>query len=105
MVNKRLCVGAAVLLAAGGHPFAQSAGDREKSIMAFKRIAQVMHSPRYRNGNRTAKGLVIHMLNDPLVQWAWTPGAGRTVPTIGQDDFHTLLQRWQSTGAACPPSD
>lgn len=187
-MNKRLCVGAALLLAAVGHPFAQSAGDREKSVMAFKRIAQVMHSPRCmnchtatdhprqgdamrrhdqlvmrgaddrgmapmqctschqdtnspdghvpgapgwrlapasmswerargdkelceglldlkRNGNRTAKGLVIHMLNDPLVQWAWTPGAGRTAPTIGQEDFHALLQLWQSTGAACPPSN
>jgi len=58
-----------------------------------------------RNGNRLAKGIVIHMTNDPLVQWAWTPGRGRTAPPIGQDEFHALLQRWASTGAACPESN
>jgi len=58
-----------------------------------------------RNGNRLAKGIVIHMTNDPLVQWAWTPGRRRTPPPIGQDDFHALLQRWESTGAACPESN
>jgi len=186
-VNVRLCIGAALLLAAVGSPFAQAAGDREKSVMAFQRIAQVMRSPRCmnchtatdhprqgdamrhhdqlvmrgaddkgtapmrcaachqdansagghvpgapgwrlaplsmnwerargdrelceglldrnRNGNRTAKGLVIHMLNDPLVQWAWTPGAGRAVPAIGREEFHALLRLWESTGAACPPN-
>jgi hypothetical protein len=58
-----------------------------------------------RNGNRLAKGVVIHMLNDPLVQWAWTPGRGRTPPPIGQEEFHALLQRWEATGAACPPNN
>ena len=58
-----------------------------------------------RNGNRLAKGMVIHMTNDPLVQWAWAPGRGRIPPPIGQDDFHALLQRWESTGAACPDSN
>jgi hypothetical protein len=55
-----------------------------------------------RNGNRTAKGIVIHMVNDPLVQWAWTPGTGRPLPPISQQEFHALLQLWVSTGAACP---
>lgn len=58
-----------------------------------------------RNGNRTAKGMVIHMTNDPLVQWAWTPGYGRTPPAIPQERFHALLQLWESTGAACPRSN
>jgi hypothetical protein len=58
-----------------------------------------------RNGNREARGMVIHMTNDPLVQWAWSPGSGRRPPPIAQDDFHALLQRWESTGAACPPGD
>jgi hypothetical protein len=58
-----------------------------------------------RNGNRLAKGIVIHMINDPLVQWAWAPGARRTPPPIGQEEFHALLQRWEATGAACPQSD
>jgi hypothetical protein len=55
-----------------------------------------------RNGNRLAKGIVIHMMNDPLVQWAWTPGRARRPPPIGQEAFHALLQLWESTGAVCP---
>lgn len=58
-----------------------------------------------RNGNREAKGMVIHMLNDPLVQWAWAPGRRRTPPPMAQADFHALLQRWESTGATCPESN
>jgi hypothetical protein len=58
-----------------------------------------------RNGNRLARGIVIHMLNDPLVQWAWAPGRGRAPPPIGQEEFHALLQRWESTGAACPENN
>jgi hypothetical protein len=55
-----------------------------------------------RNGNRLAKGIVIHMTNDPLVQWAWAPGRSRRPPPIGQEAFHALLQLWESTGAVCP---
>jgi len=183
-----LCIGSAFMLAAVGAVFGQTAGDREKSVAAFKQIAQVMRSPRCmnchtmtefprqgdhgrrhdqmvmrgadgkgtapmlcvachqdsnsadgyvpgapewhlaplsmsweqahgnkdlceglldkeRNGNRAAKGIVIHMVNDPLVQWAWAPGRGRTPPPISQEAFHALLQRWEATGAACPTSN
>jgi hypothetical protein len=58
-----------------------------------------------RNGNREAKGIVIHMVNDALVQWAWAPGRGRTPPPISQEAFHELLRLWESTGAACPTSN
>jgi hypothetical protein len=58
-----------------------------------------------RNGNREARGMVIHMTNDPLVQWAWAPGGARTPPPIAQEEFHALLLRWQSTGAACPEAN
>jgi hypothetical protein len=58
-----------------------------------------------RNGNRVAKGIVIHMINDPLVQWAWQPGRGRASPAISQERFHVLLQLWEATGAACPSSN
>jgi hypothetical protein len=49
--------------------------------------------------------MVIHMTNDPLVQWAWAPGRGRTLPPISQEEFHALLQLWESTGGACPTSN
>ena len=183
-----LCVGLAFTLAAAGTVFANANADREKSVAAFKQIAQVMRSPRCmnchtttefprqgergrrhdqlvmrggdgkgtepmlcsachqdtnspdgyvpgasdwhlapvsmswerargdkdlceglldkkRNGNRLAKGMVIHMMNDPLVQWAWSPGRGRTTPPIGQEEFHAQLQLWEATGAACPDSN
>ena len=57
---------------------------------------------KHRNGNRLAKGLVIHMVNDPLVQWAWMPGPGRMPPAVGQQAFHDLLEVWEINGAACP---
>jgi len=185
---RRPCMGAAIMLASVGAVFGQASNDHEKSVTAFKQIAQVMRSPRCmnchtmtefprqgddgrrhdqrvtrgedgkgtapmqcvachrdtnspdgyvpgapewhlaplnmsweqargdkdlceglldktRNGNREAKGIVIHMLNDALVQWAWAPGRGRTRPPISQEDFHALLRLWESTGAACPTSN
>ncbi|HSW23032.1 MAG TPA: hypothetical protein VLJ62_09710, partial [Burkholderiaceae bacterium] len=185
MRSRAPMVAAVAMLVAMGTSFGQSTGDRDKSIAAFKQIAQVMRSPRCmnchtvtdfprqgnqgrrhdqmvmrgadgkgtapmqcsachqesnssdgyvpgapawhlaplsmgweqargdkelcealldkkRNGNREARGMVIHMTNDPLVQWAWAPGRGRTLPPISQDDFHALLQVWEATGAVCP---
>ena len=69
-----------------------------------KALCEGLLNPK-RNGNRTAKGMVIHMVNDPLVQWAWTPGTGRSLPPISQEDFHALLQLWETTGAACPSTN
>jgi hypothetical protein len=37
-----------------------------------------------RNGKREPKGIVIHMLNDPLVQWAWVSHP---------DDVASLVER------------
>lgn len=58
-----------------------------------------------RNGNRLAKGIVIHMMNDPLVQWAFAPGRVRKPPPLSQDEFHASLQQWEANGAACPPGE
>jgi hypothetical protein len=55
-----------------------------------------------RNGQRTAADIVKHMMTDPLVQWAWSPG-DRPTPTIARHDFHETVKRWVSAGAACPP--
>jgi hypothetical protein len=54
-----------------------------------------------KNRGRSVQGLVEHMTGDPLVQWAWSPGA-RTAPPIGQREFHELVRQWARTGAACP---
>lgn len=56
---------------------------------------------RSKNGDRDTDKLVAHMLSDPLVQWAWEPGARRP-PATSQKEFHDLVRRWASKGAACP---
>ncbi|MGC0154198.1 hypothetical protein ACPRNU_17190 [Chromobacterium vaccinii] len=55
-----------------------------------------------RNGNRDIAALVEHMANEPLVQWAWHPGGGRTPPPLSQPDFLASVRRWADTGAYCP---
>lgn len=53
------------------------------------------------NGDRDIAAIAHHMTTDPLVQWAWTPGA-RKPPHIGHQEFHALVRRWAETGGACP---
>jgi hypothetical protein len=53
------------------------------------------------NGSRDIAAIEQHLTTDPLVQWAWTPGA-RKPPHIGQQEFHALVRRWAETGGACP---
>jgi hypothetical protein len=57
---------------------------------------------RTRNGERSLADIHKHMATDPLVGWAWHPGAGR-VPAPGtQLEFGALIEAWVSTGAHCP---
>jgi len=46
---RRTCMGAAIMLAAVGTVFGQASSKHEKSVTAFKQIAQVMRSPRCMN--------------------------------------------------------
>jgi hypothetical protein len=55
-----------------------------------------------RNGGRSLDKVVEHMRTDPLVGWAWTPGAGREPAPGTQADFAALIAAWARTGAACP---
>ena len=54
------------------------------------------------NGDRDLKEVVRHMSEDPLVGWAWTPGAGREPAPGTQEVFARLIREWVSTGAVCP---
>jgi hypothetical protein len=55
-----------------------------------------------RNGGRTLTAIHEHLSADPLVGWAWHPGAGR-VPAPGtQAEFGELIEAWIATGAQCP---
>ena len=64
------------------------------------RLCEVLKD-RSKNGDRDLPKLSEHMTADPLVQWAWTPGA-RLPPTGGQADVHAAVRRWIKAGAACP---
>lgn len=57
-----------------------------------------------RNGNhRGAAKVIEHMKADPLVLWAWEPGAARTRPPMSHAAFVAALQTWAAQGMPCPP--
>jgi hypothetical protein len=54
-----------------------------------------------KNGNRSLQDLFLHMSEDELVLWGWTPGGNRTTPPLSQPDFVKALQAWVSAGGPC----
>ena len=54
-----------------------------------------------KNGQRDGAKLAQHMLHDPLVQWAWSPGLRRAA-AVPQAEFHAAVQDWIGFGPACP---
>jgi len=56
-----------------------------------------------RNGGRDLTALVLHMAEDGLVGWAWSPGANRTPAPGTQQQLGALLTAWAQAGATCPP--
>jgi hypothetical protein len=54
-----------------------------------------------KNANRDLAKLADHMINDPIIQWAWDPGP-RTKPTVDRDSFHAAVTAWVKAGAPCP---
>jgi hypothetical protein len=54
------------------------------------------------NGNRAPRGIVLHVENDILVNWAWQPGDKRSSPPLTHDEFVKLMQRWAASGGFCP---
>ena len=55
-----------------------------------------------RNGARTLDDVVKHVGTDPLLVWAWAPGAGRESAPGTHTGFHALMKAWVEAGAACP---
>ena len=55
-----------------------------------------------RNGGKTIPQIVEHMSHDPLVGWAWNPGADRDPAPGDWQSFAALVKAWADTGAACP---
>jgi len=40
---------------------------------------------------------------DPLVLWAWDPGAARTMPPLSHAQFLEALEAWVKADMPCPP--
>lgn len=54
------------------------------------------------NGGRSHEELFEHMSEDPLVRWAWEPGADREPPPVPHDEFVDALRAWFDDGAPIP---
>jgi hypothetical protein len=54
-----------------------------------------------RNGGKDMAALRAH-LDDPLVQWGWSPGFGRAPVSVPRDQFLAAWDAWARAGAPCP---
>jgi len=54
------------------------------------------------NGGKTPEQLIEHVRDDRLVNWAWDPGPGRSIPPISHEEFVAQVTAWVRGGAACP---
>ncbi len=68
---------------------------------SLRQICEQIKDPA-RNGGRKLSAVVEHMTKDPLVGWAWAPGAGREPAPSTQAGFGALIDAWARSGAACP---
>lgn len=54
------------------------------------------------NGNRAPRGIVLHVENDILVNWAWQPGDKRATPPLSHEEFVKVMKHWSASGGFCP---
>jgi hypothetical protein len=64
-------------------------------------ICQQIKDPK-QNGGKTIPQIVEHVTSDKLVMWGWSPGEGRTPPTMGHGQFAQKMADWARYGCACP---
>jgi hypothetical protein len=65
-------------------------------------ICEQMKDPVRNGGRSTGADIIEHMKTDPLVLWAWTPGAGRSTPPLSHEKFVEALEAWVRAGMPCP---
>ena len=65
-------------------------------------ICAQIKDPARNGGRRTGEQIIEHMKVDPLVLWAWNPGANRTPPPLSHEQFVKALEAWVSAGMPCP---
>jgi hypothetical protein len=67
-----------------------------------RQICEQIKDPARNGGRRTGEEVIEHMGVDPLVLWAWNPGAGRTTPPLSHEQFVEALKAWINAGMSCP---
>jgi len=65
-------------------------------------ICEQIKDPARNGGRRTGEEVIEHMKHDPLVLWAWSPGANRTTPPLSHDAFVAAAEAWVKAGMPCP---
>lgn len=65
-------------------------------------LCRQIKDPAKNGGRKTPKDSIKHMESDAIVLWSWSPGNGRTVPSMTHADFMKKLNEWAANGAACP---
>lgn len=66
-------------------------------------ICASIKDPSRNRGRDTLEKVIEHMKVDPLVKWAWAPGAGRATPPVpSHESFVKDLEAWVAAGAPCP---
>ncbi len=70
--------------------------------LSKRQICLQMKDPARNGGRRTGAEVIEHMRADPVVLWAWAPGANRTTPPISHDEFVHRLAIWKDAGMPCP---
>ena len=74
-------------------------------LLDKEQICEQMKDPTRNGGRRTGKEIIEHMKSDPLVLWAWAPGAGRTTPPLSHEKFVEALDAWVRAGMPCGTGD
>lgn len=64
-------------------------------------LCQSVQDPEKNGRRQGAEQVIDHMRTDPLVLWAWQPGAQRTAPPLSHAEFVDALQRWAAAGMPC----
>jgi hypothetical protein len=67
-----------------------------------KDVCRQMRDPARNGGRATGEQVIEHMKTDPLVLWAWNPGASRTLPPMSHEQFVQVLEQWARAGMPCP---
>jgi len=55
-----------------------------------------------RNGGRTLDEVAMHVRDDKLVGWGWSPGPGREPAPGSAEETFVAIQAWTEAGEPCP---